>query len=189
MAGVGGADAPGPWLDGGRGETNATSHKKWPDPALTRAVREAAGDVAPAELYGRHGAAVQAYARMCCRDVRTAEDLASEAFVRTIQAVRAGGRPEASWRPYLLAVIRRTASIVGGGRGGGTRRTYRQTARDQCEWSRLAHFPRSGGAARRLPQRTRRTGDPHRGMPSLRRVPRCRCTQAGRTRRPATGPT
>ncbi|WP_299538840.1 sigma-70 family RNA polymerase sigma factor [uncultured Streptomyces sp.] len=110
MAGVGGADAQGPWLDGGRGGTDALSHREWSDPALTGAVREAADDVALAELYERHGSAVQAYARMCCRDVHTAEDLASEAFVRTIQAVRAGGGPENSWRPYLLTVVRRTAA-------------------------------------------------------------------------------
>ncbi|MEU2676690.1 sigma-70 family RNA polymerase sigma factor [Streptomyces sp. NPDC007107] len=110
MAGVAGEDAQGPWLDGGRGGTDASSIRELSDPALTKAVREAADEAALAELYGRHGSAVQAYARMCCRDVHTAEDLASEAFVRTIQAVRTGGGPEASWRPYLLTVVRRTAA-------------------------------------------------------------------------------
>ncbi|GAB3478183.1 sigma-70 family RNA polymerase sigma factor [Nocardiopsis coralliicola] len=62
------------------------------------------------ELYRRHFAGVLAYARTCCRDPYTAEDLASEAFTRTVEAVRAGGGPGAAWRPYLLTVVRRTAA-------------------------------------------------------------------------------
>ncbi|MGW4983061.1 sigma-70 family RNA polymerase sigma factor [Streptomyces mirabilis] len=85
------------------------------DEELTRAIRAsgrhsdgAAG--ALDELYRRHRPAVLAYARTCCRDGHTAEDLASEAFARTLQAVQAGRGPESAWRPYLLSVVRRTAA-------------------------------------------------------------------------------
>ncbi|MFJ8045726.1 sigma-70 family RNA polymerase sigma factor [Kitasatospora sp. NPDC096147] len=65
---------------------------------------------AVAQLYRRHHGPVLAYARSCCHDPHTAEDLASEAFACTLRAVRAGRGPEAAWRPYLLAVVRRTAA-------------------------------------------------------------------------------
>src|SRR5690606_3880661 len=42
-------------------------------------------------LYRRHWKAVLVYAKTCCRDPHTAEDLASEAFTRTLEAVRGGG--------------------------------------------------------------------------------------------------
>ncbi|WP_405577715.1 sigma-70 family RNA polymerase sigma factor [Streptomyces sp. NBC_01092] len=85
------------------------------DAELTRAIRasgrhsDSAAD-AFEELYRRHHTAVLAYARTCCRDGHTAEDLASEAFARTLQAVQAGRGPEYAWRPYLLSVVRRTAA-------------------------------------------------------------------------------
>ncbi|WP_369208888.1 hypothetical protein [Streptomyces sp. PU-14G] len=34
----------------------------------------------------------------------------SEAFARTLQAVRSGGGPTEAWRPYLLTAVRRTAA-------------------------------------------------------------------------------
>ncbi|MFF4352485.1 sigma-70 family RNA polymerase sigma factor [Streptomyces sp. NPDC001530] len=85
------------------------------DAELTRAVRASglhsnSADQALEELYRRHRPSVLAYARTCCRDTHTAEDLASEAFARTLQAVRAGQGPEFAWRPYLLSVVRRTAA-------------------------------------------------------------------------------
>ncbi|WP_406405033.1 sigma-70 family RNA polymerase sigma factor [Streptomyces sp. NBC_00879] len=69
-----------------------------------------AADDAFAEIYRRHRGAVLAYARACCRDAHTAEDLSAEAFTQTLQAVRAGAGPHAAWRPYLLSVVRRTAA-------------------------------------------------------------------------------
>ncbi|MFG6202488.1 sigma-70 family RNA polymerase sigma factor [Nonomuraea sp. JJY05] len=80
------------------------------DAALTRLVR--AGDSrAVAELHERHHAAVLALARRLCPDPQTAEDLASEAFTRTLRTVRSGtGGPEGPWRPYLYAVVRNTAA-------------------------------------------------------------------------------
>ncbi|WP_185074917.1 RNA polymerase sigma factor [Nonomuraea jabiensis] len=80
------------------------------DTALTRLVR--AGDSrAIAELHERHHAAVLALARRLCLDPQTAEDLASEAFVRTLRTVRSGtAGPEGPWRLYLYAVVRDTAA-------------------------------------------------------------------------------
>ncbi|NUK13351.1 RNA polymerase subunit sigma-24, partial [Streptomyces lunaelactis] len=69
------------------------------DAELTAAVRELVSDAPVEEVYRRHRSAVLSYARTCCRDPHTAEDLVSEAFARTLQAVRAGGGPEAAWRP------------------------------------------------------------------------------------------
>lgn len=79
------------------------------DAELTAAVRRTGGESALAELYRRHHCAVLAYARTFARDAHTAEDLASEAFTRTIQAVRSGHGPTQAWRPYLLGVVRHTA--------------------------------------------------------------------------------
>ncbi|WP_414719229.1 RNA polymerase sigma factor [Streptomyces sp.] len=62
------------------------------------------------ESYRRNRLALLSYARSCCRDPHTAEDLVSEAFARTLQAVRSGRGPDAAWRPYLLTVVRRVAA-------------------------------------------------------------------------------
>ncbi|WP_051751522.1 sigma-70 family RNA polymerase sigma factor [Streptosporangium amethystogenes] len=80
------------------------------DPVLTRLVR--AGDErAVSELYERHYPAVIAFARRLCQDLHTAEDLASEAFARTLRTVRSGpAGPTGDWRPYLYAVVRNTAA-------------------------------------------------------------------------------
>ncbi|GAA4530332.1 sigma-70 family RNA polymerase sigma factor [Nonomuraea ferruginea] len=80
------------------------------DAALTKLVR--AGDSrAVAELYERHHAAVLAFARRLCQDPHIAEDLASEAFTRTLRTVRGGeAGPSGAWRPYLYAVARNTAA-------------------------------------------------------------------------------
>ncbi|MET9886092.1 sigma-70 family RNA polymerase sigma factor [Streptomyces sp. NPDC006430] len=62
------------------------------------------------EVFARHHSAVLAYARTCCRDLSTAQDLAAEAFTRTYRAVAWGAGPEHAWRPYLLTCVRRLAS-------------------------------------------------------------------------------
>src|SRR5687768_1410688 len=78
--------------------------------ALTHRVRAGDGHAAT-ELYRRHHAAVLAFARRLCPDPHTAEDLASEAFARTLRTVRTGaGGPSGGWRPYLYAVVRNTAA-------------------------------------------------------------------------------
>lgn len=85
--------------------------------AVLHAATETAGsearsasDAALDELFRRHRPSVLAYARTCCRDPHTAEDLTSEAFTRTLGAVRSGGGPTEAWRPYLLTAVRRTAA-------------------------------------------------------------------------------
>ncbi|MCX5077639.1 sigma-70 family RNA polymerase sigma factor [Streptomyces sp. NBC_00424] len=62
-----------------------------------------------AELYERHHEAALRYARTITETADSAEDLASEAFVRTLAVIRTGSGPNENWRPYLLAVVRNTA--------------------------------------------------------------------------------
>ncbi|MGW2189269.1 sigma-70 family RNA polymerase sigma factor [Streptomyces sp. NPDC001719] len=66
--------------------------------------------VAYGELYRRHAAAVRRYARSCCRDDHTAEDLTNEVFASTLQAVRGGAGPNSAVRAYLLTTVRRVAA-------------------------------------------------------------------------------
>ncbi|MFD3486967.1 sigma-70 family RNA polymerase sigma factor [Streptomyces sp. NPDC058665] len=70
----------------------------------------AGDDGAYEELYRRHSAAVLRYARTCCRDGHTADDLTAEVFARTLQAVRGGAGPEQAVRAYLLTTVRRVAA-------------------------------------------------------------------------------
>ncbi|MEU9046664.1 sigma-70 family RNA polymerase sigma factor [Kitasatospora sp. NPDC048343] len=79
------------------------------DAELTARVR-AADDIAYEELYRRHADSVRRYARTCCRDSFTAEDLAGEVFARTLQALRAGRGPEFAVRAYLLTAVRNVAA-------------------------------------------------------------------------------
>ncbi|MEV8597453.1 sigma-70 family RNA polymerase sigma factor [Streptomyces sp. NPDC052012] len=67
-------------------------------------------DTAYEELYRRHAEAVRRYARTCCRDGHTAEDLTAEVFARMLQAVRGGSGPEHAVRAYLLTSVRRVAA-------------------------------------------------------------------------------
>jgi RNA polymerase sigma factor (sigma-70 family) len=70
----------------------------------------AGDDRAYEELYRRHAGAVRRYARTCCRDGHTADDLTAEVFARMLQAVRGGSGPEHAVRPYLLTSVRRVAA-------------------------------------------------------------------------------
>ncbi|MFJ5926960.1 sigma-70 family RNA polymerase sigma factor [Kitasatospora sp. NPDC092948] len=79
------------------------------DAELTALVR-AGDDSAYAEIYRRHADAVRRYARTCCRDSFTAEDLAGEVFARTLQALKAGKGPEFAVRAYLLTAVRNVAA-------------------------------------------------------------------------------
>ncbi|MGZ9935797.1 sigma-70 family RNA polymerase sigma factor [Streptomyces sp. NC-S4] len=63
------------------------------------------------EVFTRHHPSVLAYARTCCRDLSTAQDLAAEAFARTYRAIAWGAGPEYAWRPYLLTCVRRLAAV------------------------------------------------------------------------------
>ncbi|MFJ7590867.1 sigma-70 family RNA polymerase sigma factor [Streptomyces sp. NPDC097617] len=67
-------------------------------------------DGAYEELFRRHADSVRRYARSCCRDGHTAEDLTAEVFARTLQAVRGGAGPDQSVRAYLLTTVRRVAA-------------------------------------------------------------------------------
>ncbi|MFD3521778.1 sigma-70 family RNA polymerase sigma factor [Streptomyces sp. NPDC058653] len=79
------------------------------DAELIQRMR-AGDDGAYEELYRRHSAAVLRYARSCCRDGHTADDLTAEVFARTLQAVRGGAGPEQAVRAYLLTTVRRVAA-------------------------------------------------------------------------------
>ncbi|MEU0408206.1 sigma-70 family RNA polymerase sigma factor [Streptomyces griseorubiginosus] len=67
-------------------------------------------DTAYEALYRRHAGAVRRYARTCCRDGHTADDLTAEVFARMLQAVRRGHGPEHAVRAYLLTSVRRVAA-------------------------------------------------------------------------------
>ncbi|MFD9887666.1 sigma-70 family RNA polymerase sigma factor, partial [Streptomyces alboflavus] len=70
----------------------------------------AGDDSAYAELYRRHAESVRRYARTCCRDAHTADDLTAEVFARMLGAVRSGSGPEHAVRAYLLTTVRRVAA-------------------------------------------------------------------------------
>ncbi|MFF7097586.1 sigma-70 family RNA polymerase sigma factor [Streptomyces rubradiris] len=70
----------------------------------------AGDDSAYEELYRRHADPVRRYARTCCRDAHTADDLTAEVFARMLQAVRGGAGPEHAVRAYLLTSVRRVAA-------------------------------------------------------------------------------
>ncbi|MER5447663.1 sigma-70 family RNA polymerase sigma factor [Streptomyces sp. NPDC002766] len=73
--------------------------------------RMRAGDDSAYEaLYRRHADAVRRYARTCCRDGHTADDLTAEVFARVLQAVRGGHGPKHAVRAYLLTSVRRVAA-------------------------------------------------------------------------------
>ncbi|MEU9669417.1 sigma-70 family RNA polymerase sigma factor [Streptomyces bobili] len=79
------------------------------DPDLIARMRSG-DDTAYEELYRRHADAVRRYARTCCRDAHTADDLTAEVFARMLQAVRRGSGPEHAVRAYLLTSVRRVAA-------------------------------------------------------------------------------
>ncbi|MFM9449098.1 sigma-70 family RNA polymerase sigma factor [Streptomyces acidiscabies] len=79
------------------------------DAELIASMR-AGDDSAYEELYRRHADAVRRYARTCCRDGHTADDLTAEVFARMLQAVRGGSGPEYAVRAYLLTSVRRVAA-------------------------------------------------------------------------------
>ncbi|MFB8243116.1 sigma-70 family RNA polymerase sigma factor [Kitasatospora purpeofusca] len=98
------ADAPAPSSAGS--DTGSDSES---DAALIARLR-AGDDGVVGTLFERHHRAALGYARSLGGMDHRAEDLASEAFVRTLAAVRAGSGPTDSWRPYLLTVVRNTAA-------------------------------------------------------------------------------
>ncbi|MBM7438142.1 sigma-70 family RNA polymerase sigma factor [Streptomyces sp. HB132] len=124
----GGTVLPGPWPS-----RSGADDRAQPEPATAYAVplqregRAGSGDLGPSdaqliqgmrtgddgayeELFRRHSAAVRRYARTCCRDAHTADDLTAEVFARTLQAVRGGKGPEEAVRAYLMTAVRHVAA-------------------------------------------------------------------------------
>ncbi|MFF7145091.1 sigma-70 family RNA polymerase sigma factor [Streptomyces nodosus] len=103
--------APGPAVPPQRDGAGRTSAAGLPpsDAELIQRMR-GGDDTAYEELYRRHSGALRRYARTCCRDPHTAEDLTAEVFARMLQAVRAGSGPEHAVRAYLLTTVRRVAA-------------------------------------------------------------------------------
>ncbi|MFC8588891.1 sigma-70 family RNA polymerase sigma factor, partial [Streptomyces sp. NPDC057217] len=79
------------------------------DADLVQLMRDG-DDSAYEELFRRHSEAVRRYAKTCCRDAHTADDLTAEVFARTLQAVRGGAGPEQAVRAYLMTTVRRVAA-------------------------------------------------------------------------------
>ncbi|MGW1468364.1 sigma-70 family RNA polymerase sigma factor [Streptomyces sp. NPDC002308] len=106
----GGTVLPGPWSvppqRTGRGASNGLTVS---DAELIRGMRSG-DDRAYEELFRRHSGAVRRYARTCCRDAHTADDLTAEVFTRTLQAVRGGKGPEEAVRAYLMTAVRHVAA-------------------------------------------------------------------------------
>lgn len=91
-------------------EVPAPSRGREPADGELLARLRAGDDGAYEELYRRHADAVRRYARTCCRDADTADDLTAEVFAGMLQAVRGGSGPEYAVRPYLLTSVRRVAA-------------------------------------------------------------------------------
>ncbi|MEU5547007.1 sigma-70 family RNA polymerase sigma factor [Streptomyces sioyaensis] len=97
--------------DGRKGpESGSEGGELPPSDAQLLADLRAGDDSAYEEMYRRHAPAVRGYARSCCRDADTAEDLTGEVFARTLQAVRGGAGPDTAVRAYLLTTLRRVAA-------------------------------------------------------------------------------
>jgi RNA polymerase sigma factor (sigma-70 family) len=78
------------------------------DARLIEAVR--GGDIAAyGDLYARHVDSARNLARQLSRTVIEADELVSEAFIRVLQVLRAGGGPDSAIRAYLLTALRHTA--------------------------------------------------------------------------------
>ncbi|MFE5902216.1 sigma-70 family RNA polymerase sigma factor [Streptomyces sp. NPDC056488] len=113
FAGTGpsGADAGGEDTDAGGADGILPPPLDLPpsDADLVQLMRDG-DDSAYEELFHRHSEAVRRYARTCCRDAHTADDLTAEVFARTLQAVRGGAGPEQAVRAYLMTTVRRVAA-------------------------------------------------------------------------------
>ncbi|GHD37991.1 sigma-70 family RNA polymerase sigma factor [Streptomyces galbus] len=104
----GGPQHEGPQHDGPR--HGGPPHDAPPSDAELIDRMRSGDDTAYEELYRRHAHAVRRYARTCCRDGHTADDLTAEVFARMLQAVRGGSGPEHAVRAYLLTSVRRVAA-------------------------------------------------------------------------------
>ncbi|MGZ3144280.1 sigma-70 family RNA polymerase sigma factor [Lentzea chajnantorensis] len=78
------------------------------DAELIDAVRRGAVE-AYGRLYERHVRAALNLALQLTGSSADADDLVSDAFAKVLSALRTGGGPDASFRPYLLTAVRHTA--------------------------------------------------------------------------------
>lgn len=91
------------------------------DAELAAAVR-AGNTGAYAGLYERHVAAARLLARQLSPSAAAADDLVSEAFLKVLDTLLAGGGPDSAFRAYLLTTLRHAG--------------YDRTRRDRrLEWS------------------------------------------------------
>ncbi|MHB9860687.1 sigma-70 family RNA polymerase sigma factor [Streptomyces sp. YIM S03343] len=117
------AQGGGPRVGGEAGSGGVPVQRGWDEDGVLPPPREAAvadagligrmrsgDDSAYEELYRRHAGAVRRYARTCCHDDHTADDLTAEVFARMLQAVRGGSGPEHAVRAYLLTSVRHVAA-------------------------------------------------------------------------------
>ncbi|WP_327245206.1 sigma-70 family RNA polymerase sigma factor [Streptomyces sp. NBC_01320] len=91
------------------GSSSGSAGLTFSDAQLIQHMRSG-DDLAYEELFRRHSGSVRRYARSCCRDAHTAEDLTAEVFARTLQAVRGGKGPEEAVRAYLMTAVRHVAA-------------------------------------------------------------------------------
>ncbi|MFF2331622.1 MULTISPECIES: sigma-70 family RNA polymerase sigma factor [unclassified Streptomyces] len=91
--------------EGGSTTAADASGSVFSDAELIKQMRDG-DDLAYEQLFRRHADAVRRYARTCCRDAHTADDLTAEVFARTLQAVRRGKGPEEAVRAYLMTAVR-----------------------------------------------------------------------------------
>ncbi|MFD0273111.1 RICIN domain-containing protein [Kitasatospora sp. NPDC127111] len=82
------------------------------DVEVARLIRggHARGRSALEEVTHRHAGAVRTYASLFCGEDQAAEKLVEESFERTLEAVHTDAGPTESWRPHLLAEVRRVAA-------------------------------------------------------------------------------
>jgi RNA polymerase sigma factor (sigma-70 family) len=92
-----------------RGSSAGSAGLALSDAQLIQRMRSG-DDLAYEELFRRHSGSVRRYARSCCRDAHTADDLTAEVFARTLQAVRGGKGPEEAVRAYLMTAVRHVAA-------------------------------------------------------------------------------
>ncbi|MFJ3519631.1 sigma-70 family RNA polymerase sigma factor [Streptomyces sp. NPDC090131] len=104
------SDSAGPGGLGGLGGLRGLGGELPPSDGDLIARMRGGDDGAYEELFRRHADSVRRYARTCCRDGHTADDLTAEVFARTLQAVRGGAGPDQSVRAYLLTTVRRVAA-------------------------------------------------------------------------------
>ncbi|MET7309712.1 sigma-70 family RNA polymerase sigma factor [Streptomyces sp. NPDC005571] len=103
-----GAEAAVPMQRAGGSGSGTAAHA--PSDAQLILQMRGGDDLAYEELFRRHSGSVRRYARGCCRDAHTADDLTAEVFARTLQAVRGGKGPEEAVRAYLMTAVRHVAA-------------------------------------------------------------------------------